>query len=320
MPIRGSPLCSPSVDTMWTCQLYQLLATFLGCHPVHKGCSSERDKQRLMLVAFDLEDLETFLDALLPNVYPVMYDPERTTRNQLADLVLQKGSELCPASIAWANHGPTWGDTEHGDFYSWSWQIAKDDVITFDGQHLPQWRKLPGHKTGWPLIDAITAVLPSGGTVHLLGAEVGATPESRGLVQFLDKVTGLRWAASGTITEDDWELESRGRRMNVSHVYFDKEKISKWRGTTASFQHAVVAFDEVMWEEAAALTPKSSDKSLRSQASSTFLKTPVSTTSSLGPDSVQPSDHAMHRTVTQHHLSRRSPPQFPTDMANAVSG
>ena len=231
---------------MWVCCLYEFLSTILGCNPKSGCCPfAAADPPRLMLVAFDLEDFETFLDALRPNVYPVMYDPDRTTHVQLAQLVMEKGREVGPASVAWANHDPMWGDVEAGDFYSWSWQIAKDDTITLDGQYLPQWRRLAGPETGpllmqgvssvLPLINALAAVLPAGGAVHLLGAEVAGTLESRMLVARLDRVTGLQWAASTTITEEGWKLECRGRRIDVGSLYFDERKIAQWKGTTATF-------------------------------------------------------------------------------------
>eukprot|EP00667_Euglena_gracilis_P007709 EG_transcript_7793 len=235
----------------------ELFGTLFGCAPdptsiveaeedvAKAGALQKSFVPRLMFVSLDLEDLDTFLDALHPNVHPLVYHPATTTCAELAALVREHCAKLQPATVAWACHGPMFGDTGHGDFHTWVWQLVKDSNVTFDGEHLNSYPKIDRNH----FLDALRDTLPNGREVHLLGAEFLATTEGRVLVHALEKHTGLRWAACHGITEENWTLDCDGKTVDVSVLYFQPDKLQKWRGTMASVKSEVILDESVLWEE-----------------------------------------------------------------------
>lgn len=189
---------------------------------------------RLMVISLDLEDVDTLIDALLPNVKPVVYHADQTSREELGRLVLEHGRHIKPQSLAVASRGPLFGDITKGHFHHWELRFAKDNVVRFNGETLNvEMPPVPGQH---PLYDALVAILPPGAEVHMLGAELIATPEGRATVRLFEERTGLVFAASAGITEETWLLECHGRTIDVAALYFNKSKLRRWRGTTACVQ------------------------------------------------------------------------------------
>jgi hypothetical protein len=232
----------------------RLFSNLFGCGGEVDGPPKEDPAipplSRLILISVELEDLDSFVEALLPNVHPIVYDPATTSRAELADLILEHGEKHEPVTVALACPGPIFGDVAHGEFHSWTWQLVKDTTLTFDGEHLsPVTRR----KT---MIDALQHVLPPKGEVHIFSAEVAANPEGRELVQRLEEISGLRWAASVGVTEEAWTLLCHGKPLDVGHMYFHTEKIAQWKGTMAAQPPPTPLDDAALWSEVLAQPPE----------------------------------------------------------------
>ncbi len=172
---------------------------------------------RVLIIGADIDDGDTLAAAARENVLVVQLDANDTLADVLAELRTTLGGRQAD-SIAIATHGQLGGGLTLTDVHT----------LTLDTLHSGELRAF------WAGVESL---LKTGGRVDLLACDAAAGTEGAQLIQTLERVTGLDFAASDDATGNasaggDWLLETD--HVRVDTLYFRPDTLQSFDQTLAA--------------------------------------------------------------------------------------
>ena len=180
---------------------------------------STPEGKRVLLISSTIRDGEVLEDAAAEGVAVVRYDAEKTDLDALLEKVVAVLNGRKASSIGVASH-----DFGPGRFYlTGSESISLASTLASERQRR-FWRELG-------------SLLADGGRIDLFACNLAANEEGRLLVEKLEEITGVDFAASVDATGNDsaggnWVLETDD--AEVIDLYFAAERLENFDGLLAS--------------------------------------------------------------------------------------
>ncbi len=165
---------------------------------------------RILAISSSVEQADVLAEAAADGVQAMIFDGEQATLDGLLDQIGQALNGRLAESIALGTHGSADG----------GFALVGGRAVNLESLQDPEMQAF------W---KALGAMVGPGGRIDLLACDAAATPEGQALVDDLENLTGVNFAASVNITGNvlqgaDWILETD--QIMAGAIYFDGARLA----------------------------------------------------------------------------------------------